>query len=366
MKMKIPRFLIDTCIVVTREGYDIKGIEHLDGDILELFKIIENNHIKCYIHSISKQEIQKSIESAQDKTTQRIREQTLSKLGLYFCLDTPDPYKESPESEDYLDRIDPGREALGSGREASHDKNDNILLYAAYRYRNYVSLITEDKDILKNAQLLGLQNVYSVKSALEYFKNYFHYFLSACPSGTIVAPGDTLHIRGTAAGNPGTLKMYFFGSDYFTAEDIFVEDDGSYDKKFDVPADLSPNQYYGIIQHPMYNDEFDVKLNSDGTRFCGSTSQDTLVVKGNNKLQGVQAADALTKMIDDANIDDIYTKLTFTVEAPWIRIVNPGDQAAGSKFTITGRCEESDETPDAGEKDHCSRDLQRCPHGRNL
>jgi PGF-CTERM protein len=41
-------------------------------------------------------------------------------------------------------------------------------------------------------------------------------------------------------------------------------------------------------------------------------------------------------MIDDANIDDIYTKLTFTVAAPWIRIVNPGDQAAGSKFTITG------------------------------
>ena len=41
-------------------------------------------------------------------------------------------------------------------------------------------------------------------------------------------------------------------------------------------------------------------------------------------------------MIDDANVDDIYTKLTFTVAEPWIKIVNPGDKAMGSKFTITG------------------------------
>ncbi|MCQ2356247.1 MAG: PGF-CTERM sorting domain-containing protein, partial [Methanocorpusculum sp.] len=48
------------------------------------------------------------------------------------------------------------------------------------------------------------------------------------------------------------------------------------------------------------------------------------------------AADALTKMIDSPNIDDIYTKLTFTVAEPWIRIINPGDQAIGTKFTISG------------------------------
>jgi PGF-CTERM protein len=41
-------------------------------------------------------------------------------------------------------------------------------------------------------------------------------------------------------------------------------------------------------------------------------------------------------MIDSANIDDIYTKLTFTVAEPWIKINNPGDQTLGSKFTITG------------------------------
>ena len=38
----------------------------------------------------------------------------------------------------------------------------------------------------------------------------------------------------------------------------------------------------------------------------------------------------------DANIDDIYTKITFTVAAPWIRIARPGDKEESSKFTISG------------------------------
>ena len=106
------------------------------------------------------------------------------------------------------------------------------------------------------------------------------------------------------------------------------------------------NQYFVVIQHPMYNGVFDAKLavSDDGnTKYfyiqnstTGGQQQGSFVVWGPNKLQGSQAADALTKMIDDANIDDIYTKLTFTVAAPWIRIENPGDQAVGSTFTITG------------------------------
>ena len=41
-------------------------------------------------------------------------------------------------------------------------------------------------------------------------------------------------------------------------------------------------------------------------------------------------------MIDSSKIDDIYTKLTFNVNDPWIRVNNPGDQAVGTKFTIAG------------------------------
>ena len=171
-------------------------------------------------------------------------------------------------------------------------------------------------------------------------------FLSAVPSGSVIAQGDKLYVRGTAEGNPSTLQMYIFGPNFFDDYTITVEDDGTYEKKIDIGSDWASNQYFIVIQHPMYNDKFDAKLavsDDEKTKYfyieketTGGQQQGSFVVWGANKLQGSQAADALTKMIDDANIDDIYTKLTFTVAAPWIRIDNPGDQAVGSTFTISG------------------------------
>ena len=179
-------------------------------------------------------------------------------------------------------------------------------------------------------------------------------FLSAVPSGTIVAKGDKIYIRGTAEGDPSNLRLYIFGPNFFDPYTITVEDDGSYEKKIDIPSTMSSNQYFVVVQHPMYNNEFDAYLDSEldpepfsmtttyqwafktNSGNTGGDMQSFIVWGSANKLQGSQAADALTKMIDSANIDDIYTKLTFTVAEPWIKITNPGDQATGSKFTISG------------------------------
>ena len=185
-------------------------------------------------------------------------------------------------------------------------------------------------------------------------------FLSAVPSGTVVAKGDKIYIRGTAEGDPSTLMLYIFGPNKYVRESITVEDDGTYEKKLDIGSDWSSNQYFVVIEHPMYNGIIDVDQvyydkdnNVVSSKEASTYSYTTLeiknfgnqtnvglqgsfVVEGINKLQGSNAADALTKMIDSANIDDIYTKLTFTVAEPWINIENPGDQAVDSKFTITG------------------------------
>ena len=168
-------------------------------------------------------------------------------------------------------------------------------------------------------------------------------FLSAVPSGTVIAQGDKLYVRGTAEGNPNNLMLYIFGPNFFEDHSITVEDDGTYEKKIEISSTMSSNQYFVVVQHPMYNGVFDAELVkvSDNYKYFTtaagtSGSELSFVVWGENKLQGSQAADALTKMIDDSKIDDIYTKLTFTVAAPWIRITSPGDKAVGSKFTITG------------------------------
>ena len=165
-------------------------------------------------------------------------------------------------------------------------------------------------------------------------------FLSAVPSGTIIAKGDDLYIRGTAEGEPNNLKIYIFGPNKFEPYSVNVEDDGTYEKKIKIDSNWASNQYFVVIQHPMYNGVFDAQLDSEKTYFYIENAQDnqqaSFYVSGPNKLQGSNAADALTKMIDNANIDDIYTKLTFTVTEPRIDITNPGDQGVGTKFTISG------------------------------
>ena len=164
-------------------------------------------------------------------------------------------------------------------------------------------------------------------------------FLSAVPSGTVVAKGDDIYIRGTAEGDPSKLQLYIFGPNKFVYESITVEDDGTYEKKLNVGSDWASSQYYVVIEHPMYNGDIDVKYDkSTGEIYINNTAglEGTQSSFNVNEQQSSNAADALTKMIDNPNIDDVYTKLTFTVVPAMITINNPGDQAAGSKFTITG------------------------------
>ena len=163
-------------------------------------------------------------------------------------------------------------------------------------------------------------------------------FLSAVPSGTVVAKGDDIYIRGTAEGEPSKLQLYIFGPNKFVYESITVEDDGTYEKKLNIGSDWASSQYYVVIEHPMYNGEIDVKYDeTTGDIFIKNVDAENSQSSFNvNKLQSSNAADALTKMIDNPNIDDVYTKLTFTVVPAMITINNPGDQGVGTKFTISG------------------------------
>jgi PGF-CTERM protein len=56
-------------------------------------------------------------------------------------------------------------------------------------------------------------------------------------------------------------------------------------------------------------------------------------------LAGLQASDAATALVDllnSPNVDDTYTKLSFMIEEPWIRIDTIGDKYVGDTFKITG------------------------------
>ncbi|HJK77065.1 MAG TPA: PKD domain-containing protein, partial [Methanocorpusculum sp.] len=119
-------------------------------------------------------------------------------------------------------------------------------------------------------------------------------FLSAVPSATVVAKGDKIYITGTAEGNPSSLYLYMFGPNYYEKYTVSVESDGSYEKKIEIPSTLASNQYFVVVQHPMYNGQFDAFEEKGVFQIraatTGGSQQGSFVVTGANKLQGSQAA----------------------------------------------------------------------------
>jgi len=180
-------------------------------------------------------------------------------------------------------------------------------------------------------------------------------FVSATASQSTVAKGDKLFITGTAEGDPSTVAIWIMGKNYATRETTSVNSDSSfkYEVKQEDTRSLTAGQYFVVVQHPMQNKEFDVALysldatvNANDRGFVynrmlqgATTTTATKIFKllGAGSLQGSDAAEALAEGINDANVDDTYTKLQFLVEVPTITIDTIGDKHVGDKFTITAK-----------------------------
>ena len=171
-------------------------------------------------------------------------------------------------------------------------------------------------------------------------------FLTATAASSTVAKGDKIKITGTAEATD-ELKYYIFGTNLFKTDSISVDDDSSYSKKIDT-TNYDAGQYYVIIQHPMYDQKFNVignqsngniYLNYSGTPTYdnnGIATGNTTILFNANERQSSNAAQALKDAIDTQNIDDIYVALTFIVATPYMTLDNVADQTKGSTFTVSG------------------------------
>ncbi|WFN36289.1 DUF3821 domain-containing protein [Methanomicrobium antiquum] len=182
-------------------------------------------------------------------------------------------------------------------------------------------------------------------------------FVTATVSASTVAKGDKFYIRGTAEGNPTKgVAIWILGKNYWNGENTdltkcaavttTVNDDGSFEEEIasGATADMASGQYFVVVQHPMYNGDFDVYVNATSASYTyvegkaknSDKINNQFVIWGSGKLQGSDAATALINAINSPDIDDTYTKLTFLIEEPWIRINSIGDHYIGDQFKITG------------------------------
>ncbi len=164
-------------------------------------------------------------------------------------------------------------------------------------------------------------------------------FVTANASAAVVAKGDELKITGVAEGKPSNLAVWLFGTNLYLAETATVKDDGTYSYTVSrgTTQNLATGQYFAVVQHPMYNGMFDVaEVVEGGVTRVYDTSGNFFIAAGPGRLQGSDAATALVDLINGANIDDTYTKLSFVVEDAKIDIAAIGDKNVGDTFDVTG------------------------------
>ena len=173
-------------------------------------------------------------------------------------------------------------------------------------------------------------------------------FLSAQVSPSVAASGDTLFIRGIAAGQPENgVAVWIFGKNRVIYQTPGVNSDGTFEQEISqgTTTDMAAGQYFVVVQHPMYNEVFDVWPTS---LVAGYNNKDLVAgsypvygnplfrLQGEGSLQGSDAADALVNALNNPGIDDIYATLQFLVEVPQITIQAVGEKQVGDKFTLTG------------------------------
>ena len=137
------RILLDTNIVIHREAS-----RAVKEDIGILFKWLDNlHHTKC-IHPVTVEEIN----NYQDPKT---RKSLNIKLGNYNILKTQAPVAD--KVQEICNQVD----------KDDNDRNDTLLLNELYCDR-VDALITEDREIMEKALLLGISDrVYTIDAYLE-------------------------------------------------------------------------------------------------------------------------------------------------------------------------------------------------------
>jgi trimeric autotransporter adhesin len=167
-------------------------------------------------------------------------------------------------------------------------------------------------------------------------------------SPSVVASGDTLSIRGIAAGQPeNNIAVWILGTNKVIYLTPSVNTDGTFEQEISKArtGDMAAGQYFVVVQHPMYNQVFDIWPVSSVAGFnnndlvAGSypVQGNTLFrLQGEGSLQGPDAAEALVQALNDPAIDDIYAKLQFLVEVPAITLFPVPEKMVGDTFTISG------------------------------
>ncbi len=175
--------------------------------------------------------------------------------------------------------------------------------------------------------------------------NFRKPYVTATVKPSNVAAGDKFHITGLAGVETKEgLYIWITGKNFFRKYTTSVDSDGTFDFEFKETSSLASGQYFVVVQHPMYDNQFNIDEGDDGNDgFIVEKLPDSTITevrkfrfRGVGSLQGSDAANALVNAIDSSAIDDTYARLQFMVSPPVISITPVGTITIGNNFVIEG------------------------------
>lgn len=185
--------------------------------------------------------------------------------------------------------------------------------------------------------------------------------VSATVSQSNIIKGNPLLITGTATGNPSQgVAIWIIGPgvtssathsgniNYLNRVTVQPDSTGKFSYEIDsaTTSTMGSGIGYVIVQHPMYNNAFDVflidgwgyrlanKMNSYPPGAVVKLVNLAVPYKGGGVI-GPDAEWALTEGLKDPNVDDIYTEMQFSVVEPVNTTPSPTAIPTTSPTTVT-------------------------------
>ena len=138
--------------------------------------------------------------------------------------------------------------------------------------------------------------------------------ISASMSTVFLKAGEPLTVQGIATGQATEgVQIWIFAGNYLNVSTAAVNPSGTFSNAYTTTG-LAPAKYYVIVQHPGVDNSLQITTQGNtGQVINRKTNATVFSFTGAGNLADAAAVTALSNAFNAPGVDDIYTKLVFTI-----------------------------------------------------
>ena len=138
--------------------------------------------------------------------------------------------------------------------------------------------------------------------------------ISASLSAVYLKAGQPLTVMGVATGTVTEgVQIWVFAGNYVNVSTVPVNPSGTFAKTY-TTSSLSPAKYYVIVQHPGSDNSLQITTSGTAGQVINRKTNATIFTfTGSGSLTDTAAVTALSSAFEAPGVDDVYTKMVFTI-----------------------------------------------------